>query len=294
MADIDSHLTQLLTYLPTPEGEFDPAFEKLIESAERGDRRVLLGFAPKTGGTFLRTALGSLLGRDYEAQFRRGSYANGTQPRDLYYPMLLADLVRPPSSRRRAMFMHLHLLANNPNRRLIELFRITTFLMARDLLDTLVSYHDELQKRCGDWLPDHALYIDRRYVDASLEDKKQYLIRIALPWYLQYYCSWFDYERDCRERGIAGPEWLTFRELREAPLDLLRRMVERCDLAEKIEDERIEAVHREVWGKREAVRFNQGIDGRGREFFTAAERDQIRDCVRLYADESYERLGILS
>jgi hypothetical protein len=82
-----------------------------------------------------------------------------------------------------------HVKGTENNIRLIKKYGIYPVVHVRNIQDVVFSLRDHFERE------DHKTptgYVHREYFDMSDEDKLMYLIRIHLPWYLNFYISWLE------------------------------------------------------------------------------------------------------
>ncbi len=109
--------------------------ESLAVARTLGRRRplVLLAFAPRSAGTFLRTAAIEALG----GQLVRLAHAEGGRDASLYLPWLIAYFRGAVSAD--TAVTHVHMPAATANRYLIDAFDLHPCVMRRSIPDSLLS-----------------------------------------------------------------------------------------------------------------------------------------------------------
>ena len=108
------------------------------------------------------------------------------------------------------------------------------------------------------------------------EEKADFMVDILAPWYVGYYATWFDYV--VRNPGRACI--LHYADFLRNPAGMLESLLRHagisCTLAAC--QEAIEA----TWQERHAHRFNHGIEGRGRRYFTDQHRERLARMLSYY------------
>ena len=295
MTNTQITIIQALQATPDAVGDHADALKAVIKASDAGNVQLLLAFAPKVGGTFLRSVLIDLgAAKNFNAALCRGSYATGNQERDIYYPSLLAQHIKTfPDKRKGFHVKHLHLQANDPNRRLIELFNIRTVVMKRNLLDTLKSFFDHGERVGESRLEDCVLRLGNVYPNLDFDEKKKAIIAFALPWYLQFFLSWREYTDYCESEGLRKPFWTSYNDLAENAVQLVLDLTEALDLGMTVRKYDVEMALKKALRQKEALRFNKGINGRGLEFFNQEEQDEINKLIDIVGRDAIEAEGLL-
>lgn len=291
-----SDLINILQATPNQWGDPSDALKGIIGGNDKGNVQLLFAFAPKVGGTFLRTVFQHLgTAKNFQSDISRGSYASGNQMRDIYYPSLLAQhLSTYPEKRPGLHLMHLHLLANDPNCRLIELFNIQTIIMRRNLLDTLTSFFDHRERDADLRSEDPILNLGTLYKNLDIQDKKKAIIAFALPWYLQFFITWREYSNYCRNEGLSEPFWTSFGDLKDNPHQIVMKAVEKLDLKMDVREYDVKKAFKKTTEQEDGtVRFNKGVDGRGLEFFSKDEQGDIDRIIDIVGRDAIEAEGLL-
>jgi hypothetical protein len=110
--------------------------------------------------------------------------------------------------------------------------------------------------------------------------KQEFLIDILLSWYASYFASWRDYAAQAPDNVLA----LRFTDLLSSPVPPMRAALKHSGIVAS-EKDCLNAFN-EVWSYRTKLRFNEGRIGRGREYFTAAQRDHITNVISRYGNLS--------
>jgi hypothetical protein len=134
---------------------------------------------PKSGSTFLANALSEVTGYP-QVQLCFG-YERHEQ--DLYLPRLV-DACRKDTVTRH------HMRATKFNTALLKKFNIKPVILTRNLFDVVPSIRDHLFREGFEKFP--CFYCTERFADLSEEKQLDCIIDLALPWYFNFYVSWFD------------------------------------------------------------------------------------------------------
>jgi hypothetical protein len=234
---------------------------KLKRFLTRRRESVFLACMPKSGSTFLKRALLEVTG--FSPAYL--SYAFERNEQDLYFPALVDR-------------------ATGPNLKLMHWFGIRPVILVRNLFDTVVSIRDYLFAEGFQKFP--SLYVTERMADLSPERQLDLLITHALPWYFNFYVSWFD---SCRT-GSIDAMWLSYDDLIQDWPAGIRTVLEFYGIPASEEHIRTALEHLRS-GDPSDIRLNVGVTGRGAGL-SEAQRDRIREQAAFYPWVDFTRIGI--
>src|SRR5580700_4943405 len=124
---------------PNCDGSFEPDFAAYLKDMGSTRPTVVLAFAPKAAGTFLRSAcVGAVRGA-----FVRTVHAQGGRDASFYLPTFLMYYAGGFPSE--PLVTHVHMQALPANRHFIEAFDLKPAVMIRSIPDMLASYADMLE-----------------------------------------------------------------------------------------------------------------------------------------------------
>jgi len=286
---------KVMLTVPTGTGEMQPQVREIIHATKSNNRQILLAYPPKVGGTFMRTALITLLGEAYQSYLSRGSYANLDHSRDLYFPTILNQHI-VQSVRPTAAVMHLHMYPSRHVTEIIEAFDIPVIVATRDILDTLVSGVNMTEDMEGSdvFIDDSIVGNGKPYREMTLTERRYSVVHNVPLWYARFYGQWLRYDRECRLQGKRTPLWLTYEELKDEPQGVLGRMARHVDPVNHYNEEQIRQALALSLMNKPAVRFNKGVSGRGRTYFTPDEQQTIFEIIGKAGVEDLRRLGVLN
>lgn len=243
-----------------------------IAAQIRPDRKhVWLVAAPKSGSTWLGAMLEAVYGwprvplldcydrREQEIDVRMLSL----HPTD--------DIFTP----------HQHTRASHPTLGIIQQFRIMPVVLVRNLFDTVISLRDHLYREhhIMPWA-----YFDETVYTLDPDEQINALIDLVIPWYINFYVSWFYAEK----QGLCRFLWMTYEELKADHEQCVRRVLEFTGVERS--DEQIEAA---VSGSSRAnTRRNVGMQGRGQTQLTDEQRSRIVRLTEYYPKVDFGRMGL--
>lgn len=255
---------------PNCDGSFEPDFAGYLQELGATRPSVVLAFAPKAAGTFLRSACVTAVG----GAFVRTVHAQGGRDASFYLPTFL--LYYAGGFPARPLVTHVHMQALPANRHLMDTLGLKPAIMIRSIPDMLASYADMLDEDPN--TPDNWLNfrLPPHYAELSAEAKGDFLIDMAGPWYVSYFTTWLEYAAEAPgrvltldyERFLADPTGTVEKLLAHSGLPQPRNV---CQMA-------LDA----VWENRGEYRFNKGISGRGRTRFTRSQIARLDRRLNFY------------
>jgi len=269
---LDPEAAEAAFCVPACDGRFDPDFADYLAGLGRSRPSVLLAFAPKSAGTYLRSAAIAAV----NGALVRTVHAQGGRDATFYLPTLLLYYARNFPAR--PMVTHVHMQALPANRHVIDAFGLKPVIMLRPIPDMLASFWDMLKK---DHLsPDNWLnaQVPVQFTQMDAERQGDFLIDIYGGWYASYFATWLDYARSAPEQVLV----LEYDSFRADPVATLERILAHSGLPRTAEQCRIALDA--VWENRGDFRFNQGVSGRGAERFTPSQIERLRRQLSYYPD----------
>lgn len=245
---------------PEVDGTFRGAFAEYLGEISKRRPVVLLAFAPKSAGTFLRSAAINAV----QGQYVRVVHAQGGREAQPYLPIFInyyyGGVCDAP------MVTHLHMQAHPANCRFIEALSLKPIIMIRSIPDMLASMWDMLDRDEDSRSSAVNCYVPEAFHDFSKAEKAEFVADMFASWYVNYYATWLEYSEAkpdtvCVLRFadfLANPAQVLARALRHAGLE---RPLEVCRSA-------LDATWRERGEYRDGLRVNKGVSGRGKEYFS--------------------------
>ena len=255
---------------PENEGGFPPDFAAYLNELGATRPSVLLAFAPKAAGTYLRSAAVQACG----GQVARVVHAQGGRDATLYLPALLNYYAHGFPAR--TLVTHVHMQALASNIAMIEALDLRPAIMLRPILDMLASYGDMLEAE--ELTASHGLnqLLPPGFKTLSDRDRSDYLIEMVAPWYVSYFATWIDYVAAAPGRVLM----LDYDRFRADPAAALEALLVHSRVPATRAD--CEAALAQVWRERGAFRFNKGVTGRGRERFSPLQVARLSRMLAFY------------
>jgi hypothetical protein len=243
----------------------------------RGDKRlIVVAAAPKSGSTYLVNTLMQITGlRGF-----RLCAAYSTNEHDLYLPALC--LMNPYGC-----VSQLHMKGTFHNAALMRSFGIRPIVLVRRIDDIVVSLQHDLRekaKRPTFGTGQHGysfVWPDQCMKDLSEERLADMIIDLAVPWFVNFYVSWY---RLC-EQGAVDALWITYEQMFAEKERTLRQVLEFLGIRN------IGAIDQDILSRRYRT-FRDGRSGRGVSVLTARQQARIREQFSYYPTIDFGRYGI--
>jgi hypothetical protein len=232
---------------------------------------IVIACMPKSGSTFLSSALSKLVG---SKTYFFPTYGGGRNEQN-FYPPALIDIYGKKS------VSQIHLKATEANLRLIEKFSVKPIILVRNIFDVVISLRDHFHNESTS-VP--FVWANDKFFELDESVQLDFIIELAIPWYINFYVSWFAVYKE----GIVNPIWLTYEEVITDPKVKLRFIMDSYSI--KKSDEEIENALQQVGRKK--VRFNKGVSGRGYQMLTETQIQRIKDFTRFYPWVDFSKIGI--
>ncbi|HTW33608.1 MAG TPA: hypothetical protein VMD53_03240 [Rhizomicrobium sp.] len=269
-AKIDANAMYAVFEMPSSDGVYNEKFAAYFRALGRKRPLLFLTFAPKAAGTFFRQAAMEALGGGCLVRF---THVQGGRDGTPYLPNFIGaylDAERSPT------VGHLHMQALPANRNFLDMFGIKPVIMLRDIPDMLASYWDMLDTDPVARADGLNCLIPHDFLSLSREEKADFMIDIVAPWYVSYFATWKTYHDDAPQTVCV----LRYDEFQNDTAGALFRALRHAGF--HTPRARCEAAITKVWGDRAKFRFNKGVGGRGREYFSPAHLERLARMLALY------------
>jgi len=240
--------------VPACDGRFDDGLADYLNGVALRPT-VVLAFAPKAAGTYLRSAAITAVG----GQLVRTVHAQGGRDAQFYLPSFL--LYYAGNHPARPLVTHVHMQALPANRHFIATLGLKPVVMLRAIPDMLASYADMLD--ADPHSPDNWLNIrlPPEYAGWDGARRADFLIDMMAPWYMSYFATWMEFAAESHDVLV-----LAYDDFRADPAATLMRLLDHSGLPRGRAE--CQAALDAVWQDRAGNRFNQGVSGRGHQRFT--------------------------
>jgi hypothetical protein len=235
-----------------------PFYQKYVD---RNRKRVLIACMPKSASSLMSEILRHYLGFPLHGLTR----IHAKSDTEISWSRLGAVITSD------ALFVHQHVRASENTLQVIRLFNIHTVVMIRNLLDSVVSFRDHLNRE-GLEIP--MAYVDDHFLQWESRRQYEFVIDLILPWHLNFLGTWV---AASKQRDIALL-WLNYSDWIHEPEGAVKQIDAFCGLPHREEAAR-EAVAR---ARKSGIRFNVGTSGRGRELLDEDLQAKVRHLFSYY------------
>ena len=230
-------------------------------------RPLFIACFPKSGSTFLARLLSLATGfptRDVLVSF-------GQRDQDICEHKL-RRLTRP-------VVVQQHVKATDHNVELMHKYGIRPIVLVRNIFDVTVSLDDHLRRE------DHRMptgFVHREYMTMDFDQRIEYLIRVHLPWYFNFFMSW----REAADGLQAYP--MTYEQMFANVRESLEEILGFCQVS--VGQEAITAALEQV--RHCDTRLNRGVSGRGEKVLSSRHKSAIRDLAAAWRIDATELASI--
>jgi hypothetical protein len=245
--------------------------EALIKNSamEQKSAKVLICCFPKSGSTLLLDLLTKATGYLSCPMV----YEYGGNEQDLYLPSVIDAYCQQTVTQQ-------HVRATKTNLRIIGDYGFKTVILTRNIFDTLVSLHDHLIRESYE-IP--LLYVDRDFELLSFEGRIDMLIDLALPWYIDFYVSWFKNFPDIFSDSLI---WMRYEELIVDPKGSIDMITKKFGLPYIGQSNGIS----NLLANGGATRLNVGVTGRGIKRLSNSQKEKVIGMFKHHPNVNFSRI----
>ena len=234
---------------------------------------IVVAAAPRTGSTFLHNVLQKVTKLP---TFRLCSgYA--TNEHDLYLPALC--IVNDSGC-----VSQMHMKGTFHNASLINKFKVKQIILVRNIHDIVVSLFDDLRKK--EEMPGYQigqnsysfLWLDSATKNMNDEDLIDMIIDLAIPWYVNFYVSWYR----LAEQKIVNPIWVNYEDMIKDKNNTIISILNFIDFP--FNKEINSTILNEKYGT-----YNKGGSGRGGVLLSDDRKRKILEKFSYYEDVNFDR-----
>ncbi len=269
MALIGSKALHVIFDPPRPDGSFENQTLQYLREVGENRSILFLAFAPKAAGTYFRQAAMYAI----DGQLVRIAHAQGGRDGTPYLPTVLVCCLDSDSPETIA---HIHMQALAANRHFIEAFGLRPIIMMRSIPDMLASFWDMLEFDPTARAEGLNCQIPDNFVDQSRAQKADFMVDVIAPWYASYFATWKSFVDDAPETICV----LHYNDFCADPTTALHAalahagfFVSRAKCRDSLDL---------VWTERSVYRYNKGMPGRGKEYFSHFHLEKLRRLLCYY------------
>jgi hypothetical protein len=228
---------------------------------------------PKSGSTFMAKALSELTGYPYVNL----AYAYERNEQTLYLPRLI-------DSYSFGSVTHLHVRATKSTIDLMKMFSIRPVVLVRNIFDIVVSIHDHMFQE-GYEFP--TFYCNEEFKALDEKSRFDFVIEHGIPWFFNFFVSWYE----AFSKGRIDCLWLSYENVTSDWHKAIRTIADFYNI-ERTDEEIAQALERTLMKKRQQIRLNKGVVGRGSKSLTSEQKQKIVDLARFYPWVDFSMIGI--
>ena len=268
-AVIDSSAIHAVFARPLTDGSFEPAVRDYLRRVFARRPFLFLAFAPKCAGTYFRQAAIHAL----DGQLVRMCHAQGGRDGTFYLPNVLVSCLDDAAP---TTVTHLHMQALAANRHFIEALGIKPVIMMRNIADMLASFLDMLERDPVARMEGLNCQIPENFCDMDRDSKLDFVIDVIAPWYASYFATWKNFVDDAPEMVCI----LRYSDFCNDPAKTLHRAITHAGFPTTLFQCRQSLD--EVWLVKEGYRYNRGIRGRGKDYFSSVHLARLQRQLSYY------------
>lgn len=268
-AIVDERAIRAVLAVPRPDGSFEGPVLEYLQQAGARRPLLLLAFAPKAAGTYFREAALKTL----NGQLVRMVHAQGGRDGTLYLPNVLLSCLDAEAP---DTVTHVHMQALTANRNFITAVGLKPVIMIRNFADMLASFLDMLEDDPLARADGLNCQVPANFTELERTRKLDFMIDVVAPWYASYFATWKSFVDDVPETVCV----LRYRDFCRAPVDVLWSALAHAGFV--ISHTECEDALAEIWAERDVHRYNKGVEGRGKDYFTPAHLDRLRRMLTYY------------
>ena len=234
---------------------------------------IVVAAAPRTGSTFLTN---TLLKVTKLPNFRLCS-GYSTNEHDLYLPALC--LMNDSGC-----ISQMHMKGTFHNASLINRFKIKQIILVRNIYDIVASLFHDLRKK--EEMPGYHigqngysfLWLDSATKNMNDEDLIDMIIDLAIPWYVNFYVSWYR----LTEQKIVNPIWVNYEDMMNDKNKTIISILNFIDFPFTGE------INSTILNEKYET-YNKGGSGRGSVLLSEERKRRILEKFSYYEDVNFDR-----
>ena len=234
---------------------------------------IVVAAAPRTGSTFLTNVLKEVTKLP---DFRLCS-GYSTNEHDLYLPALCM-------MNNSGCVSQMHMKGTFHNASLINRFNIRQIILVRNIYDIVASLFHDLRKKeesSGYHIGKIGysfLWLDSATKNMNDEDLIDMIIDLAIPWYVNFYVSWYR----LTEQNIVNPIWVNYEDMMNDKNNTIISILDFIDFP--FNGEINSAILNEKYDT-----YNKGDSGRGDVLLSDERKRRIMEKFSYYKDVNFDR-----
>ena len=189
------------------------------------------------------------------------------------------DLSKLSNDMNKIFCLHQQIRYSSFTEKILDKFKILPIIQFRNIFDTIISLYDETIISVINPLT----FINKNdYDNLEKKQKLDYLIDITVPWYINYYVSWYFMNK--KLNGLT----ITYEEMKEDPFKLMKKIFDHISIS--INDDIIDDTIK--YSETVNTRKNKAIIGRGKQELTKEQIDRIFKLSKYHKSVNFSLIGL--
>ena len=178
----------------------------------------------------------------------------------------------------------MHMKGSFHNASLINRFKIRQIILVRNIYDIVASLFDDLRKK--EEMPGYHtgesgysfLWLDSTTKNMNDEDLIDMIIDLAIPWYVNFYVSWYR----LAEQNIVNPIWVNYEDMMNDKNNTIISILNFIDFPFNGE------INSTILNEKYST-YNKGGSGRGNILLSDERKRRIKEKFSYYEDVNFDR-----
>ena len=178
----------------------------------------------------------------------------------------------------------MHMKGTYHNALLINRFKIRQIILVRNIYDIVASLFDDLRKK--EEMPGYHigkigysfLWLDSATKNMNDEDLIDMIIDLAIPWYVNFYVSWYR----LTEQNIVNPIWVNYEDMMNDKNNTIISILNFIDFPFNGE------INSTILNEKHST-YNKGDSGRGDILLSDERKKRIMEKFSYYEDVNFDR-----
>jgi hypothetical protein len=201
-------------------------------------KHIFITCSPKSGSTYLLQLLSKIL--DYEIEIFIPAFDRTEQN------VFEAAIIK---NRKRNTVTHQHTKCTKHNLKILDKYSIKPIVLTRDIYQSVISMRNHmLNEPENSWWS--MAYVDENFYSLSPMKQLDFVIDLIVPWYINFYVSWFEHSQT---NNIL---WITYSSLLKDKINTIKKILEYYDIEAFVDDEVLKNAENLIEGKTRKTRKN--------------------------------------
>ena len=234
---------------------------------------IFITCTPKSGSTYLLQLLASLL--EYDIKIFIAAFDRTEQ--DVFEDAI--EKVKKLNT-----VTHQHTRCTNNTIRILNKYDIKPVILTRSLYDSVISMRNHMiQEPENSWWS--MGYINDDFYNMDTSSQYDFVIDLILPWYINYYVSWYTYTTIQNENIL----WITYEDLMKDKLGTLKKIYQYYEIDFNVDENALLIAEKNIEGK---TRKTVIKDNQKKTDLTEYQKKKIDKLTTYYPNVDFNRFMI--